>query len=236
MRLLGLWIKNKFDLEGADFVNCSVVDFGQGQRGEINHRCSARRKLYEQIARYAPGLVQGHDFSWFRTLNQTDNLNRTCLFQGCQLDLCLLPVTPPEFGLCFSRTSFIKERERLDIDTLLNTDGSDDWTEWTRRDPSDTDRLRVNKRGREVLYFVRPPSTIIDLTVEDLRSEICHSLKIDDPKSFSLASGPFFWGPDFKDDGTGLFSNYFGADILTDSRHMKTLRGAALIDVVENLN
>lgn len=231
----GLWVKTRFEFKSADIENCLVTDFEPGQGGEMNHRCSARRKLYEDIAGYAPGLVQGQDFSWFRTINQADYLNRTCLFQGCKLELCLLPVTTPEFGLCFTRTSFVKERERLDLDLLLKTDESGDLRGWTRREPSDTDRLRVNKRGREVLYFVRPPDTFTDLTPGDLRAEILYSLQVEDPKKISFASGPFFWGSDFKDDESGLLSNYFGADIVIDSRHMKSLRGAALIDVVENL-
>jgi hypothetical protein len=182
-----------------------------------------------------PALVQGENMCWFRTLNREENPGAACLFDGGKLELNLAASFVPEFGVCFSRSSFVAERERLDLDTILALDPAGDWAGWTRREPSDTDRLRVNRRGREVLYFLKPPPTDFDLTYSDLRAELCHTLKIADPQRISFMAGPFFWGPDFKEDGRGLYSNYFRTDIIVDSRHMKTVRGSALIDVIEGL-
>lgn len=145
----------------------------------------------------------------------------------------LASASVPEFGLCFPRTSFVREREQMELQGELATDLSGDWAGWVRRAPSDSDRLRVNRKGWEVLYFVQPPPTTFDVTFSDLRAELCHTLQIADPKRISFSAGPFLWGPDFKEDGLGLYSNYFCADIVIDSRHMKTIRGSALIDVLE---
>jgi len=159
----------------------------------------------------------------------------TCLFDGAKLEFNVASTTVSEFGICFQRTAFVVEREKLDIDAFIHRQSSSaDWSGWTRREPSDSERLRVNKRGREILYFVQPPPTECDLTVSDLRAEVCHTLQIADVRRISFVAGPFYWGPDFKEDGLGLYSNYFNADIVIDSRHMKTQRGAALIDVIEN--
>jgi hypothetical protein len=109
-----------------------------------------------------------------------------------------------------------------------------DGTGWARREPSDSDRLRVNKRGREILYFIQPPASDGDLTYSDIRAEVYNTLHISNPTCISLQAGPFSWGPDFTEDGLGFYSTYFKTDIVIDGRHMKTMHGAALIDVVEN--
>jgi hypothetical protein len=82
-----------------------------------------------------------------------------------------------------------------------------------------------------VLYFLRAPPTEFDITISDIRSELCHTLGIQDPKRIKLAAGVFYWESDFKDDGVGLYNTYFGTDHVIDGRHMKTVHGSALIDV-----
>ena len=177
-----------------------------------------------------PALIHGENMCWFRTMNKEDNPGGTCLFDGAKLEMNLASNYVPEFGVCFPRTSFVAERDRLNLDAHLSTPSSGDWAGWMRREPSDSDRLRVNRKGWEVLYFLQPPPTEIDVTFSDLRAELCHTLQIEDLNRISLASGPFYWGPDFKEDGLGLYNNYFNSDIIVDSRHMKTVRGSALID------
>jgi hypothetical protein len=166
-------------------------------------------------------------------MNKEANVNGTCLFDGAKFEMNLASSNAPIFGLCFPRPSFVVEREQLDLDTLLNEPPSGDWPGWGRLPPSDSDRLRVNKKDREVLYFWQPPPTDFDVTMSGLRMEICNTLKITDLRKIALASGPFYWGPGFKEDGLGLYNNHFKRDMVVDSRHMKTVTGAALIDVIE---
>jgi len=79
--------------------------------------------------------------------------------------------------------------------------------------------------GWEVLYFLRAPPTEFDITISDIRSELCHTLGIQDPKRIRLAAGVFYWESDFKDDGVGLYNTYFGTDHVINGRHMKTVHG-----------
>lgn len=115
----------------------------------------------------------------------------------------------------------------------LDTEPTGDWQGWKKRAPSDSDRLRVNRKGREVLYFVQPPPTTMDITFSDLRAEVCHTLRLEDSRRVSFQAGPFVCAADFREDGLGLYGTYFGSDIVINERHMKTVRGAALIDVIE---
>lgn len=178
-------------------------------------------------------MVETVTDSWLRTVNKDGNGSKSpfCLFDGAQLEVNVSSPLTPEFGLCFSRLSFAAERELLDFDAMSNHP-TGDWKGWTRREPSDTDRLRVNKRGREILYFVQPPLSECDVTVSELKAELCHTLQIESQR-ISLAAGPFIWGPGFVEDGLGVYATYFDTDVETDLHHMKTIRGAALIDVVE---
>jgi hypothetical protein len=216
---------------------CVINGQRQSYDAEVTHRCRARHLLYEELARMVPGLIHSEQMCWFRTRNKNANPTGTCLFDGAKLEVNIAAATcAPEFGLCFPRGSFVTERERLDIDmgVDLPMPMSGDWAGWTRREPLDSDRLRVNRKGWEVLYFLQPPSTHFDVTFTDLRAELCYTLQIEDGRRISLAAGPFYWGPDFKEDGLGLYSSYFNTDMVIDSRHMKTTRGSALITVLEN--
>jgi len=127
----------------------------------------------------------------------------------------------------------VAERDRLDVDSVVNQPDTGDWRDWTRRGPSDSDRLRVNKKGREILYFVRPPPSESDASVSELRAELCRTLQVR-PERVSFSAGPFHWGPNFEEDGLGLYASYFDADLEIDVDYMKTVRGAALLDVIEN--
>jgi len=230
----GLWIKKRFHFSRAALETCIIHGQREQYAVEITHRCQSRHTLYEELAQMAPLLLHGENMCWFRTLNKEQNPAVMCLFDGAKLEINVASSYVPEFGVCFPRTSFVGERERLDLDACLSIPSSGDWAGWVRREPSDSDRLRVNRRGWEVLYFLQPPSTVPDVTFSELRAEICHTLQVADPRRISLAAGPFHWGPDFKEDGLGLYSTYFNTDIIVESRHIKTVRGSALVDVLEN--
>lgn len=220
---------------------------------EMMHKCRSRALVLRELRNLVPLLVESPSDGWFRTLNTADEVNAanmgtgtgpssssfssssyTCLFDGAKLELKVSSPDTPEFGLCFSRLSFAAERDALDLDALSSQQPAGDWAGWTRREPSNSDRLRVNKRGREILYFVRPPQSQADICVSDLKAEVCHTLRIDS-RRVSLAAGSFYWGPEFVEDGLGMYSTYFDSDPTTetDSHHMRTMRGAALVDVIE---
>jgi hypothetical protein len=91
----------------------------------------------------------------------------------------------------------------------------------------------VNKRGREILYFVQPPPNQYDLTFTDMRAEVCCTMGIAEVERVAFTAGPFYSGPEFREDGLGVYNTYFNADVMVGGEHMKTKRGAALIDVTE---
>ncbi|KIX97744.1 uncharacterized protein Z520_06522 [Fonsecaea multimorphosa CBS 102226] len=202
---------------------------------EMMHRCEPRLLVLRELRSMVPALVQCTNNSWFRTINRNANSSYLCLFDGAQLELNFSSMTTPEFGFCFPRRSFVAERERLDVNAMLQQQPATtttDWAGWKRREPSDSDRLRVNKNGWEILYFVQPPKGEVDITVSELRAELCHTLQIETGRVL-FGAGPFQWGPDFEEDGLGLYTTYFDTAIDTGARQMKTVRGAALIDVIE---
>jgi hypothetical protein len=192
--------------------------------------------LYEELSHLIPTLVHGDNLCWFRTLNKELNSAISCLFEGAQLELNLSSSYVPEFGFCFPRASFIAERERFDLNAVIAEEPNGDWIGWRHREPSDGDRLRVNRRGWEVLYFLRAPPTDFDVTISDLKSELCHTLQIQDQRRIELSAGPFYWDNNFKEDGLGLYRTYFAVDQVIDGRHMKTATGNALVNVFEVTN
>lgn len=100
----------------------------------------------------------------------------------------------------------------------LDLEPTSDWAGWTRRAPSDSDLLRVNRKGWEVLYFLRPPETTMDITFSDLRAEVCHTLRLQDLRRVSFRAGPFVCAGDFKEDESVLYGTYFGSDTVFDGR------------------
>lgn len=199
---------------------------------EMMHQCEPRLLVLRALKSMIPAVVQCTSNSWFRTINRNSNPSDLCLFDGAKLELNFSSNTTPEFGFCFPRRSFAGERDRLDVITMLQHPDTTDWVGWTRREPSDPDRLGVNKNGWEVLYFVQPPKGEVDITVSELRAELSHTLQID-PGRVRFSAGPFQWGPDFVEDGLGLYTTYFDTAVDTWPRQMRTIRGAALIEVTE---
>lgn len=185
------------------------------------------------IAPLVPGLIQPQGLCWFATLNRESNTTLGCLFDGAKLELKLSSSGVPEFGICFQRASFVRERGSADVESLALLRQKTDWRGWTWREPSNSERLLVNKKGREILYIVQPPPNQYDLTLTDLRAEVCCTMGIVEVERVAFEAGPFFWGSDFKEDGLGLYSTYFNNDIVVDGEHLKTKRGTALIDVTE---
>lgn len=230
--LSGVWIKQRFQVSRHCVESCSILDQHDSSALEMMHQCEPRLVVLRALRYMAPTLVQGTNSSWFCTLNREVNTSKLCLFDGAKLELNFSSMAAPEFGFCFPRRSFVAEREQMDADAVIQMSAADDWIGWTRRAPSDSDRLRVNKNGWEILYFVRPPPSELDITLSELRAELCHTLKIE-PKCVLLRAGPFQWGTDFEEDGQGLYSTYFDSAVDTGTTRMKTIRGAALIDVLE---
>lgn len=179
-------------------------------------------------------LGHGGQNTWFRTLNAPPPGSAApCLWSGAKLRLHRSSTDTPSFGLCFARKAFVGERDAFDLAAFERRSTPQGEVGWVRSEPSDSDRLRVNKRGREVLYFVQPPPTEMDLTLSELRAEIASALQISDVRRIILSAGSFVWGPEFVEDGLGLYSTYFNNDIVVEGRHMKTVHGAALVDVNE---
>ncbi len=53
----------------------------------------------------------------------------------------------------------LSARERFDLNAVMaEEEPGGDWLGWQHREPSDADRLRVNRKGWEVLYFLRAPA------------------------------------------------------------------------------
>jgi hypothetical protein len=198
---------------------------------EVTHRCLARRLLYSQLHKLVPSILEGTDLYYFHTLNNAQNPTTNCLFDGIHLQLYAEQRSRPEFGFCFARTAFVTEREAFCLAPTAR--GREKWEGWTQRGPTDSERLRVNKQGTEALYFLQPPLSQTRVTISQLRAEVAHSLGMEDSGRLELASGPFVWTRDFEEDERDVYTTYFGEDIVRRERHMKTVRGAALVYVCE---
>lgn len=252
--LAGLRIKHLFKFGPMDLAACTLPSQAGSAPGEIVHRCRPRRVLYEELASLLPSLMHSERNCWFRVTNspppppppdpreqQQQQQQRqqqrqqpgSCLFDGARLELNLSFEDAPEFGFCFRRACFAAERDRFSLEAAAAATHPCDTAQWVRREPTDPERLQVNKRGRELLYLIRPPSAEMDMTCSDLRAEVRNTLQLAHHQRFSLAAGPFHWPSSFQDDGSGIYITYFKKDIVVDGRHMKTLGGAALIDVIE---
>jgi len=222
-------VRKQFLLPQDEVARCIVHGQAHQYAVEVTHRCVGRQALYEELTSITPGMLQDHGGCWFRTLNKESNPGTTCLFDGVRLELNVQSGPYPEIGFCFPRTSFVFERDQFRI--LDQRTGV--FEGWIQRAPIDSERLRVNKQGYEVLYFVQPPPHKHKVTLNDVRQELSDSLKLNDPTRLSLTSGPFLWTAEFQDDGRDMYSVYFNKNIVVDSRHMKTTRGSALIYVLE---
>lgn len=186
--------------------------------------------LYDRLRQMVPLLVRDGDLCWFLTINRDDNPTESCLFHGAKLELKPLSKHIPEYGFCFARSAFVSERERFNLRATQSGFTED----WTRRRPSDAERLLINREGWEALYFVQPPATGSDITVSRLKDELCNSLQIIDQGRLSFTSGPYTWNSAFQEDGRLLYETYFSQDIVVDSRHMITAESSALIYVIED--
>jgi hypothetical protein len=107
------------------------------------------------------------------------------------------------------------------------------WEDWSRREPSDAERLQVNRKGWELLYFVQPPGIRLNVTISLLKDELCDTLQITHPGRLCLTSGPFLWDSKFNEDGRPFHETYFTQDMMIDSRHMNTAGGLPLMYVLE---
>lgn len=227
-----------------NIANCIIHGEGEMYSVEVTHRCASRRRLYEDLVGMLPGLLRENDVYWFRTRNPETNIHHTCLFDGAELEMQLVTSHIPECGFCFARRAFIVERDTFDqrqgyraASSELSTpagngrEGSTMQSEWGIREPSDTERLQVNRHGWEIMFMLRPQDG--GVTISRLRAELSRLLSIADPRRILLTSGPFVWGPEFLEDGKDYYSTYFVHDHIVESRSMKTPRGGALMYVME---
>jgi hypothetical protein len=222
-------IKTSVDIPAEIVRGCVVHGRGPHYSLEVGHQCLARQLLFEALAKMVPLVLQSTDVYSFITLNKEKNPSANCLFDGIQLELRTEPKSRPEFGFCFARSAFVAERDRFtSLETQVNL-----WEGWAHREPTDSDRLRINKRGCEILYFVRPPFNQPKVTISNLRSELASSLGIVSLNRLVLTAGPFVWDDQFEEDERNAHDTYFRRDLVTDSRHMKTMDGSALIYVHE---
>ncbi|OCK80943.1 hypothetical protein K432DRAFT_392605 [Lepidopterella palustris CBS 459.81] len=224
-----LWINQQFSFPASRLQNCVIHGQREQYSIEATHQCLCRQLLLQYITSLLPNMASNTASCWFQTLNKEQNTTGNCLFDGAKLEMHLSS-SAPEFGFCFPRASFLPQRDAFDNSVFAPAQGS----AWSRRPPFDADRLQVNRDGWELLYFVRPPATMSDLTVTDLINELCQTLRIDDPRKISLAAGPFHWTSDFRDDGLGVYRTYFHQDLVVNSQRMKTSKGAALLRVFES--
>lgn len=225
-----------------NIANCIIHGEGEMYSVEITHRCTCRRLLHEELVRMLPGFLRENDVYWFRTRNPETNIQHTCLFDGAELEMQLVTSHVPECGFCFARRAFIAERDAFDRQQGQMPRGSASSTSprdhslsagWTFRGPSDTERLRVNRHGWEIMFVLHPDAREGAVTISRLRMELCRLLCISDPRRVILTSGPFTWGGDFQEDGKDYYSTYFVHDLIVESRSMKTPRGSALMYVLE---
>ncbi|KAL6810324.1 hypothetical protein J3E69DRAFT_377775 [Trichoderma sp. SZMC 28015] len=231
----GLSIKQRLSLHPHTLANCEI--HGQDDRFaiEATHWCENRDLLYQQLQQTLPTLVHDNNSVWFQTINKCDNPSESCLFDEAKMKLHILPLVRAEFGFCFPRTAFVAERSKFDIRCFpINITVAGNRVQWRRRLPSDEDRLQVNREGWEVLYFIQPVSAQNDATFTDLRNEICNTLNITDSSRVTFEAGPFTWGPDFVEDNLGIYKTYFSSTMNPNLKVIKTIKGSALINIIES--
>lgn len=239
----GLVLKKPFALPQNAVERCIIHGRGSQYSIELTHRCAARAALYEELVALLQYLVRDAGSFWFRTSNKESNPASNCLFDGIKLELNVQSSqSQQDYGICFSRTAFVEKRESfytqhasLPTEYPMQEGGTPEGQQlkWTLRGPTDTERLRVNRGGQEVLYFCQPPNHQQTVTITELRSVICRTLDISDETRVVLNAGPFFWDVDFEENGRDLQTTYFLYDTIVEGRHMKTARGSALIYVLE---
>ncbi|GFG07358.1 uncharacterized transporter C1002.16c [Aspergillus lentulus] len=234
----GVRVEHQFTFPAMNIANCIIHGEGEMYSVEITHRCTCRRLLHEELVRMLPGFLRENDVYWFRTRNPETNIQHTCLFDGAELEMQLVTSHVPECGFCFARRAFIAERDAFDRQQGQMPRGSASSTSprdhslssgWTFREPSDTERLRVNRHGWEIMFVLHPDAREGAVTISRLKMELCRLLSIADPRRLILTSGPFVWGVDFQEDGKDYYSTYFVNDLIVESRSMKTPRGSALM-------
>ncbi|KAH1382987.1 hypothetical protein KXW53_005487 [Aspergillus fumigatus] len=234
----GVRVDHQFTFPAMNIANCIIHGEGEMYSVEITHRCTCRRLLHEELVRMLPGFLRENDVYWFRTRNPETNIQHTCLFDGAELEMQLVTSHVPECGFCFARRAFIAVRDAFDRQQGQMPRGSASSTSprdhslsagWTFREPSDTERLRVNRHGWEIMFVLHPDAREGAVTISRLRMELCRLLCISDPRRVILTSGPFTWGGDFQEDGKDYYSTYFVHDLIVESRSMKTPRGSALM-------
>ncbi|KAF5239056.1 hypothetical protein FANTH_10103 [Fusarium anthophilum] len=226
----GTWIKTTFKFSRAALDSCIIHGHQEQHAVEITHQCPSRLSLYQDLQGMVPTLLRKYDIYWFQTLNKDKSLEGTCIFPGARLKMNNLTDkdSSVEFGLCFPRSAFVLERECFDITDIPEIYIFDVHPR-VRRQPSDSERLLINRAGWEVLYFFRTFHGG-DLTYTDLKAEVCEQLAITDQRRVALSSGPFSWGSDFVEDRFGFYNTYFAQDLNSNPRPMKTTSGAALIE------
>ncbi|KAF4251695.1 hypothetical protein CNMCM8980_005564 [Aspergillus fumigatiaffinis] len=210
----GVRVDHQFTFPAMNIANCIIHGEGEMYSVEITHRCTCRRLLHEELVRMLPGFVRENDVYWFRTRNPETNIQHTCLFDGAELEMQLVTSHVPECGFCFARRAFIAERDAFDRQQSQMPRGSASSTSprdhslssgWTFREPSDTERLRVNRHGWEIMFVLHPDAREGAVTISRLRMELCRLLSITDPRRIILTSGPFTWGGDFQEDGRDYY-------------------------------
>lgn len=233
--VLGLWIKTSFPFSGSEVQSCVIFGRHNQFAVEITHNCHNRRALYQAIVSMVPTLLRVGEPYWFQTLNAQDSVNGTCLFHCARLELHPLSNTDSvaEFGFCFPRSAFVAERERFDSTSMATIYVANDSSDIVRRQPSDSERLLVNRHGWEVLYFLRSPDKRT-LTFTDVQTNICHALQITNSDRLAMSWGNFYWSNEFRDDGSNFYNTYFANGVSTCSPPLKTATGGALIRISEN--
>ncbi|EAW12127.1 C2H2-type zinc finger protein [Aspergillus clavatus NRRL 1] len=216
----GVRVDHQFTFPAMNIANCIIHGEGEMYSVEITHRCSCRRLLHEELVRMLPGFLRENDVYWFRTRNPETNIHHTCLFDGAELEMQLVTSHVPECGFCFARRAFIAERDAFDRQQMSNKGSSSSPRDqslspgWTFREPSDTERLRVNRHGWEIMFVLHPDARDGAVTVSRLKMELCRILSIADPRRIILTSGPFVWGVEFQEDGKDYYSTYFMVNVL----------------------
>ncbi|GFG23123.1 probable transcription factor TDA9 [Aspergillus udagawae] len=215
----GVRVDHQFTFPAMNIANCIIHGEGEMYSVEITHRCTCRRLLHEELVRMLPGFLRENDVYWFRTRNPETNIQHTCLFDGAELEMQLVTSHVPECGFCFARRAFIAERDAFDRQQSQMPRGSAASTSpraqslssgWTFREPSDTERLRVNRHGWEIMFVLHPDAREGVVSISRLRMELCRLLSIADPRRVILTSGPFTWGGDFQEDGKDYYNSGLG--------------------------
>ncbi|KAF7177594.1 hypothetical protein CNMCM7691_005923 [Aspergillus felis] len=215
----GVRVDHQFTFPAMNIANCIIHGEGEMYSVEITHRCTCRRLLHEELVRMLPGFLRENDVYWFRTRNPETNIQHTCLFDGAELEMQLVTSHVPECGFCFARRAFIAERDAFDRQQSQMPRGSASSTSpsaqslssgWTFREPADTERLRVNRHGWEIMFVLHPDAREGAVSISRLRMELCRLLSITDPRRIILTSGPFTWGGDFQEDGKDYYNYGLG--------------------------